>query len=226
MVRLSLNRLWHWLGRHRWSLLGLFVGVLIPLGLFAALAEDVIEQESFFFDEPILLLLYGSANPALDTFMLFWTRLGYPGIIAIDVAGLAVLLWRHRWGDALFWSLALEGAGLLNVVTKAFFGRPRPDLWLSLAPDPTFSFPSGHAMGVMALVTAAVVLMWPTAWRWPVLIAGSGFTLLVGLSRMYLGVHYPSDILAGWAAAAGWVLGLSLIAYGRVVKPRPEVEPH
>ena len=226
MNLVPITRILLWLRNRRWLLLVLFVGVLIPLYVFGELAEDVAEHESFFFDAPILLFMHSHATPLLDQVMLFFSLIGYRfGVVPTDVGILLILLWRHRWGDALFWSLAVGGAAVLNVAAKHSFSRIRPELWLSIAPEKTFSFPSGHAMGSMALVTALAVLTWPTRWRWPVLILGSLFVLFVGLSRVYLGVHYPSDILAGWAASLGWVLGLSVILYGRLGKPSPQTEP-
>jgi len=226
MNLVPITRILLWLRNRRWLLLVLFVGVLIPLYVFGELAEDVAEHESFFFDAPILLFMHSHATPLLDQVMLFFSLIGYRfGVVPTDVGILLILLWRRHWGDALFWSLAVGGAAVLNVAAKHSFSRIRPELWLSIAPEKTFSFPSGHAMGSMALVTALAVLTWPTRWRWPVLILGSLFVLFVGLSRVYLGVHYPSDILAGWAASLGWVLGLSVILYGRLGKPSPQTEP-
>jgi undecaprenyl-diphosphatase len=221
-----LTRIWLWLRRRQWLLLVLFVGVLIPLFVFGELAEDVAEREQFFFDDPILLFMHRQATPWLDNAMLFFSLIGDRfGVIPADIGIMLLLLWRRRWGDALFWSLAVGGAAVLNLAAKQSFGRIRPELWLSIAPEKTFSFPSGHAMESMAFVAALAVLTWPTRWRWPVLLLGSLFVLLVGLSRVYLGVHYPSDIVAGWAASLAWVLGVSIILYGRLMKPSPQTEP-
>jgi membrane-associated phospholipid phosphatase len=215
-----------WLRIHWLRLLVLFSGVLIPLYVFGELAEDVAEHESFFFDQPILLFLHSHATLILDQIMLFFSRVGYSfGVIPLDILIPLLLLWRRRWGDALFWILAVGGAAVLNLAAKQLFGRIRPDLWLSLAPETTFSFPSGHAMGSMALVAALIVLVWPTSWRWPAIILGGLFVFLVGLSRIYLGVHYPSDILAGWAASLAWVVGVSFVLYGHFIKPTSRSEP-
>jgi undecaprenyl-diphosphatase len=136
-------------------------------------------------------------------------------VAPFDVLVFAVLLGTRRWIDAFFWALATGGAALLNLLAKHGFARARPDLWPSIAPETSFSFPSGHAMQSMAVAAALVVLLWPTLARWPVLVLGAGFTLLVGVSRVYLGVHFPSDVLAGWAASLAWVAGLALLFHHR-----------
>ena len=219
-------RVFQWVRTHRWRVLLLFLGVLIPLSAFGDLAEDVWRQERLAWDVPILLFVHSYATPALDRVMLFFSRVGYRyGVVPVDLALLLFLLMRRRWGDSLFFGVAVGGAAALNLVVKQLFGRVRPALWPSLAPEKTFSFPSGHAMGSMALVAALVVLSWPTRWRWPVLILGSLFVLLVSLSRIYLGVHYPSDILAGWSASLAWVVGLSMVLYGRATKPAAQAVP-
>jgi undecaprenyl-diphosphatase len=117
------------------------------------------------------------------------------------------------------------GGWLLNRSAKALFGRERPKLWESVAPETSLSFPSGHAMASMALIAALVVLLWPTRWRYPTIGLGGIFVLLVGLSRVYLGVHYPSDVLAGWIASFAWVMGVSVLLYGRVGRLASENSP-
>ena len=211
---------WRFITTHRRKLLALFVAVLLPLLLFGALAEEVLDREAFFFDDPILLYAHGLATPGLDVFMLLMSRLGYQWVvIPLDIGFLLWLIFSGRRRDSLFFGLSVIGAAILNQAAKGFFGRSRPKLWPSVAPELTLSFPSGHAMGSMALAAALVVLLWPTRWRYPMLLAGSLFVLLVSLSRVYLGVHYPSDILAGWVASFAWVMGLSSILYRRLGKP-------
>jgi membrane-associated phospholipid phosphatase len=206
---------------HRMRLLALFACVLAPLFIFGELAEEVREKDPMAFDEAIMLLMRDQATPVLDRVMLTASTLGSGEWVgAVDVIACAVLLGRRRWIDALFWSLATGGAALLNMLAKHIFARTRPDLWLSLAPETSFSFPSGHSMQSMALAAAMIVMLWPTAARWPALLLGAIFTLLVGLSRIYLGVHYPSDVLAGWSASLAWVVGLSFIFYRHAVRHR------
>jgi membrane-associated phospholipid phosphatase len=213
--------------RARWQLLLLlFFGVALPLVAFGALAEDVYTAGGIGWDEPILRYVHQHATPERDAAMKFISAIGYAwGVVPVAIGLTFVLLAVRRRGNALFWAVAMGGAGLMNRGAKALFRRDRPELWLSPAPEHTYSFPSGHAMGSMALVAALAVLAWPTRWRWFAIVGGAIFTFLVGFSRVYLGVHYPSDVVAGWAAALAWVLGLSQVAYGRLGKPRPRATP-
>lgn len=191
----------------------LFVGVLIPLFAFGLLAEDVLEKEVFKFDGPVLNYLHAHANPVLDAIMVWSTRAGSAFALVPLIIVVAVYLYRKREPALLrFWVLATCGAALLNVLAKHSFARKRPDLWVSMLPETTYSFPSGHAMESMAVVAAIVCLLWHRSeWRWIALGLGSVFVLLVGVSRIYLGVHYPSDVLAGWLASFAWAIGLAVV---------------
>ena len=100
---------------------------------------------------------------------------------------------------------------LLNVCAKLFFSRQRPQLWETIVTEKSFSFPSGHSIGSMSFAAALTLLAWPTRWRWPVAIGALSFAITIGLTRLYLGVHYPSDVAAGWCAALVWVGGVYTI---------------
>lgn len=203
-----------WLGGNAWRFVLLFLGVLAPLAIFVELAEEVHELETFHVDESLLWRMHAWHGPALDQAVVLVTRLGYEWfLVPADVLIPLALLLRRRWREACFTALAFAGSALLNLATKQFFQRDRPTLWESIAPEPTYSFPSGHAMGSMTFACAIILLTWNTRWRWPVLAAAISFAVLVSASRIYLGVHYPSDILAGWCAAIAWVVGCYLVLF-------------
>lgn len=198
--------------RHGWQLALLFGGVLLPLWGFLELADEVHEAEAIDFDQPLLLYAQSIASAPLDRVFLFFSRIGYAwGVVPVDIALVLVLLARRHWRRGLFAAVATGGSALLNMATKRLYSRERPALWDSIAPEATYSFPSGHAMGSMTLALVLVLLAWPTRLRWWVVGAMAVFVPMVGMSRVYLGVHYPSDILAGWAAAALWTIGAWLL---------------
>jgi undecaprenyl-diphosphatase len=198
----------------------LFLCLLAPLWLFVELADEVHELEAFYFDDPLLWRAHAMAGPALDRFFIFMSAIGYQwGVVPVDIALTAGLLIARRWREATFAGVSFAGSALLNMATKQFFQRDRPTLWESIAPEHTFSFPSGHAMGSATLAMVFVLLCWHTRWRWVAVALAGSFALLVGLSRIYLGVHYPSDILGGWAAGIAWVSGVYLVLYR--IRERP-----
>lgn len=200
--------------RPAFLLLWLFAGLCLPLLVFAELAEEVWEQESFAWDEPILLFMQAHNTPTGDAFFILFTQLGRSWVIVpfCLLVGLGLLV-RRLPLQALFWSVATFGGMLLPIPAKVLFGRPRPDLWAPLIPEPTLSFPSGHATSSMVAASALMILAWPTRWRWLAIIGGTAFTLCVGLSRIYLGVHFPSDVVAGWCVGMMWVLGVRTILH-------------
>jgi membrane-associated phospholipid phosphatase len=107
--------------------------------------------------------------------------------------------------------MTAAGSAVIKPTAKEFWHRVRPDLWTSVAPEFDYSFPSGHAMTSMTLIALLVVLTWGSVWCWLTVILGSVYIFAIGWTRLYLGVHFPSDIIAGWMVAIAWAIGVSLI---------------
>jgi undecaprenyl-diphosphatase len=193
------------------------LGVLLPFVLFVLVMLQVKGPGGFSFEEPLLLSINQNAAASLDRFFAGLTELASPKLIAGITIGLALILWflRRRW-QGVYLFVAVGGASALNYIIKPLVGRDRPQLWLSPTPETSFSFPSGHSNASMALGLALILLAWPTRWRWPVLALSVIFIALIGFSRLYLGVHYPSDVLAGWTLAAVWSVGLYLVVRSRL----------
>ena len=201
-------------GRARWQHVTLAWALVFgPLLLWGELAEDVWKRESFRFDDPILLWMHGHSDSWRDRVMLGLSLVGGYPLLFIAGALALFFLFSSQRRNAIFVALCIGGVSALNVSAKMIFQRARPDLWVSLAPEHDYSFPSGHAMLSSAFTAMIVALIWrairsrPDAGRWRVVsaIIGALFVVAVGLSRLYLGVHYPSDILAGWLASCAWI---------------------
>lgn len=185
------------------------MAIALALLIFGLLAEDIVERETIVFDIPILLWLRARATAPIDILMTAVTWLGSVWAVLPAVAAGAWLLRRSRV-RLVYWVMANGGAALINVLCKHGFQRMRPHFWDPLVHESTFSFPSGHAMQSMALVASLVVLTTPARRPWVIAIGGV-WVAAVGVSRLYLGVHYPSDILAGWCASIAWCTGLSML---------------
>jgi undecaprenyl-diphosphatase len=129
---------------------------------------------------------------------------------------LVVLVRRRAWWTAAWVVTTVVLIGPLTTLLKDFFGRVRPPFADGGARLESLSFPSGHSSGIATLVTVALVLAWPLlahrGRRWAVLI-GVALVVLVGLTRMWLGVHFLSDVLGGWSLGVAWTL-LTALAFG------------
>lgn len=210
---------------------------LLGYGFFA-LADEVGEGSTEALDRKILLLLRNPADLSdpigprwLEETMRDITGLG--SIFTITFATLAVATYlavteRHR--IAVFIVAAIGGGTIASTVLKLFYQRPRPDLVPHGMEVFTASFPSGHAMmSAIAYLTLATLLARVDRTRGVkilVLFVGVLMTLLVGISRIYLGVHWPSDVLAGWCVGAAWAglcwfVALQLQRRGEVEAPDP-----
>jgi undecaprenyl-diphosphatase len=205
-------------------LLSLALVVVGGVWVFVEIADEVAEGSTITFDQAVLRLLRRPADPsrAIGPGWLFEvardiTALGSTSVLLLVL--LAVLeylrLARRRHELWLVFFAAVGGAAL-STGLKAFFARPRPSLFPPLVPVSSPSFPSGHAMlaAVVYLTLGALLARLVARRRMKAHILGAAMflTFLVGLTRVYLGVHYPSDVLAGWAAGLVWATGCWLVA--------------
>jgi membrane-associated phospholipid phosphatase len=201
-------------------LLPLLLGVLLPLLIVGVLAGEVLGGARYAFEGPLLLNLHAHASEAFNRLAILFTDLGGVDVIApASALLLAYFWWRHR-AYALFFAVSVGGSAALTLIMKLLLPRHRPALWPRLVPENDASFPSGHALYSLALVLALLLLFWRrpafARWRWPALALGLLFSLAVGWSRLYLGVHYPSDVLAGWLSAVAWVTGVYGLLRGHI----------
>ena len=219
------------------------IGATVALGvialgvlLFGVIADETFEGETRGFDESILLALRepgDAANPIgpvwFEHAVADITALGGYVILTLLVVGVAIyLLANGKRGTALLVVGAVGSGTLLSEGLKLGFARPRPDLVAHLAEVQSASFPSGHAMvSAIAYLTLGVLLARAHERRRTkilVMTYAITLTLLIGLSRIYLGVHWPTDVLAGWALGAAWSALWWLAAWqlqrgGQVEKP-------
>jgi undecaprenyl-diphosphatase len=215
-LRGTIERLRERARRHRRGLVELFLGVLVPLCGLALLARWVVHPQPPWWDLAVLEWIHSYATPERDRVAVWITDLGtWMGIVPFTVLLILALLRRRKSAQALFVFLSMAGQGLLDQAAKGFYGRERPALWNSATRTMWFGFPSGHAMASMALGAVLTALTWHTRLRWPVLAFSVLFVLAVSGSRLYLGVHYPSDVLAAWLASLAWVVGLRLLLLPR-----------
>jgi undecaprenyl-diphosphatase len=165
---------------------------------------------------------------ALTTLLDVLTAPGLSLFRYIVFAPVLVLLVRRRaWWTAAWLVTAVVLIGPLNTLLKHFFGRVRPDFAEGGARLTSLSYPSGHSSGIATLVTVALVLAWPLMAgraRQLALAAGIALTVLVGLTRMWLGVHFLSDVLGGWALGVGWSL-LTALLFGAFAEGRASLRP-
>lgn len=195
--------------RHSLIMFTVFCTVTV---IFGYLAREVLETGTAGFDHATLNAIHGIATPALDKAMIFATELG--GIIAVPLFALIIiakLVQKQHYTRALLIAIDVAGAGVLSLILKHLFARSRPDLWTHLVNETTSSFPSSHAVFSSALALAVVFAAWHSRYRWTAIIIGSVYALLIAFTRLYLGVHYPTDIIAGWLLATAWVSAIWLI---------------
>jgi len=224
--------------RRRWMeprVLGAIFVAALALWAFVEIADEMLEGETHAVDTAILTWFRSAADLSdpigprwLEEAMRDITALGGTSVLVLIVlAAVGLLLLRRAWGDAMFVLVATIGGTLVSTLLKNSFDRPRPDLVPHGAYVYTASFPSGHAMlsAVVYLTLAALLVRLVQGKRAKayLLAVATLLCVLIGTSRVYLGVHWPSDVLAGWVVGAAWALGCWSVA--QAVKPGRPAPP-
>jgi len=209
-------------------LLGLGTAI-IALIFFGWLADEALEGDARWFDDATRAAVHQFASPLLTAIMRGFSFVG--STIALTVGTIFVVVrfaMRDMKREAKLFALTMIGAGLLNITLKLAFKRPRPVPFFNLSPPETYSFPSGHSLtsavffGALAAILTARIKSKRV--RLGVWIVSTTMFLLIGLSRIYLGVHYTTDVIAGFAAALIWILVVRFVEMGLVRRRRRKLQ--
>ena len=218
-----MTRLLARLRREQW-LLAMFLGGALLLFAFLELAGEMSEGETSAFDKAILIGLRHADDLAqpigpafLKSSMIDITALGGTTVLTLfAILAISFLLLRGRWRQALLAAFATGGGAIMGKVLKSLFARPRPEVVPHLVEVTSLSFPSGHSMNSAIVYLTLAVLLARSFEEQKLRAFTIGvaviLVLTIGFSRIYLGVHYPSDVLAGWSIGAAWALVMGLIA--------------
>lgn len=218
-INALLRRFINWIGSLRLALgLELFVGLALAVGalfFFGWLAEEMGEGETAGFDNAVREFVHSFAAPVLTGIM---RGLSFAGstlfLIVFGILIFIALYWRkHRRGAILF-AVTTIGASILLSLLKHAFHRARPEPFFDTILPASYSFPSGHSLGsfcfylaLAAILTNRAEKLWLKIFIWTLAVM---LVFLIGISRIYLGVHYPSDVLAGFIAGFVWVITIAV----------------
>jgi undecaprenyl-diphosphatase len=197
-----------------WLAVGLAASAFV-IWAFAELADGVVEGESRRFDRATLLWIHAHSPEWLEGPMRLMTALGYYWVVLPLLAGVVFIFYLIGWRlSATLLLVSTVGGFLLTIVLKGVFGRARPELFDTGYTASFYSFPSGHAtvaVGFYGALTLILAYRLSGFARWAVAVCGVLLVLLIGFSRLYLGVHYPTDVLAGFLAAPLWVICVGVV---------------
>jgi len=229
-----LRQIFEWIGGHELSVLVSLLLIALGILAFVALADEVLEGSTPKFDEWAIRVLRQPddlakpigppwlAEAARDT-----TALGGVLFLSLLTATVAGFLWLRKMYGAMALVIAATLGGLsVSSILKQVFDRPRPNLVPHLSHVASSSFPSGHSMlSAVVFLTLGVLLarfVEERKLKAYFLLIALVLTTLVGVSRVFLGVHYPTDVLAGWCAGMAWALSCWFVA--RILQKRGAVE--
>ena len=215
-----------------------YLGLSLLLGMVAAIAtlvflgwltDEVLEGDARRFDDATRAAVHTLASPALTTFAHFLSFIGSAFFLTIATAAVIVVFALRKWGrEARLFALTMIGSSVLNITLKLAFQRARPVPFFDLTAPESYSFPSGHSLasccffaGLAAILSGRVkskrarMLIWTGA---------SIMFLLIGLSRIYLGVHYTTDVIAGFSAALIWIVVVRFVEVQLARRRKRKVE--
>ena len=194
--------------------LSLLLGLAAAIGaliFFSWVTDQVFEGDSVQFDEATRAAVHQLASPAMTAVMRFLSFVGSTIVLAIGTTIAVIWFARRKLGrEAKLFAATMIGAALLNITLKLTFKRARPTPFFDLTPPETYSFPSGHSLAsacffgaLAAILTARIKNKRARTIIW---IVCTTMFVSIGFSRIYLGVHHTTDVLAGFAAALIWIL--------------------
>jgi len=194
-------------------LFGTFLSIISFL-MFSKIAKDILENDQFRFDSTLINFIYSLRTPLLTKIMNFISFLGND-VIVLGAFIIIILLIRKRYRhEAILFGFIFEMGFFINLFLKFLIRRPRPDI-APLLVELSYSFPSGHSMNsfVFYVAVAYFIFRFTRNKRLSTLIFFTCLLLIlsIGFSRIYLGVHYPSDVLAGYIGGAWWFVTALLI---------------
>lgn len=190
------------------------VASLIVFELFWEMSERVIAREIFFFDDAVSTFFYSIRNPLLTALMRSFSFMGMDFIILSSLFIPIYFLWKHQKARAFLFIVMIGMGAVLSVLLKLVFLRDRPTLD-PLAIENTYSFPSGHSMNSFIFFFTLAYFYYHTSKNEQksiyIFVLASFLVIMVGVSRIYLGVHYPSDIVGGFLAGILWLLFIFIV---------------
>lgn len=230
-----IRSLFEWVGRHELSVLLAMSATALGVLAFVRIADAVGEGQSLKFDQWAMRAMRQANNleqpigpPWLPEVARDVTAMGGVAVLTLVVIAVLGFLWLRRMDGALWMVVAATLGGLMvSTLLKQWFERPRPDIVPHLTPTHTSSFPSGHSLlsATVFLTLGALLGRFVQEFRLKAyfLIVALTLTFLIGISRVYLGVHWPTDVLAGWCAGLAWATLCWLVA--RFLQHRGAIQP-
>lgn len=195
----------------------LFFSIILPLIVAGFIAEDIWDKDRFHFEEPLMLWVHQHWGAALQLPAVMLHHIGKAAVATpITLLFASWFYLRKQRGYAVFVVLAALLPTMVMSVAKQFFGRTRPELWPRIVQETSASFPSGHSTFAAALATMVVLIYWQSPHRKWIVAAAAAFAVMMGFSRIVLGVHYPTDVLVGWITGMSISVGLYLVLFRRL----------